>query len=57
MLAVLKNDRQKDKERRREVESLLGGLDDTRYSLLVNLAKKIDDWAADEKMQTGKNNK
>jgi pre-mRNA-splicing helicase BRR2 len=35
------------------VESLLGGLADERYALLVNLGKKISDWGADEKMQTG----
>ena len=53
VLSSLKNDHAKDKERRKEVEMLLGGLDDTRYSLLVNLGKKITDWGADEKMQTG----
>ena len=32
---------------------LLGNLADERYALLVNLGKKISDWGADEKMQTG----
>ena len=53
VLAVLKNDRMKDREKRREVEVLLGGLADERYALLVNLGKKITDWGSDDKMQTG----
>ena len=53
VLAVLKNDRTKDREKRREVEVLLGGLAEERYALLVNLGKKITDWGSDEKMQTG----
>ena len=52
VLGVLKNDKMKEKERRREIESLLGGIPDERYALLVNLGKKISDWGADEKMQT-----
>jgi len=43
----------KDREKRREVEVLLGGLAEERYALLVNLGKKITDWGSDEKMQTG----
>jgi len=53
VLAVLKNDRLKDREKRREVEVLLGGLADERYALLVNLGKKITDWGSDDKTQTG----
>ena len=53
ILAVLKNDRLKDKDRKREVENLLGGLADERFALVVNLGKKITDWGSDEKMQTG----
>lgn len=52
VLAVLKNDRMKDKEKKREVENLLGGVPDERFALLVNLGKKISDWA-DEKAQAG----
>ena len=52
-MAVLKNDRMKDKERKKETELLLGMLTDERFALLVNLGKKITDWGADEKMQTG----
>jgi len=53
VLAVLKNDRLKDRDKRREVEVLLGGLADERFALLVNLGKKITDWGSDDKMQTG----
>lgn len=48
MLIILKNDRLRDKERKREIESLLGGIDDERFSLLVNLGKKITDWSNEE---------
>jgi len=53
VLSLLKNDRMKDKERRREVESLIDKLADERYAVLVNLGKKITDWAVEEKIQTG----
>lgn len=42
----------KDKERKREVEGLLGGLADERFALLVNLGKKISDWGQDEKKES-----
>lgn len=51
MLAVLKNDKMRDKERRREVEQLLGPADDTRYHVLVNLGKKITDYGGDKDLQ------
>ena len=50
---VLKNDRKKDKDKKLEVEELLGSLAEERFALLINLGKKISDWRADEKMQTG----
>ena len=53
VLAVLKNDRMRDKERKKEVETLLGSVADERFALLTNLGKKITDWGAEEKMQTG----
>lgn len=53
MLAVLKNDRMKDKDKKKEAEQLLGPLTEERFALLVNLGKKIGDWGADEKLQTG----
>lgn len=52
VLAVLKNDKMKDKERRRETELLLGSLAEERYAVLVNLCKKITDYGVDEKTQS-----
>ncbi|XP_077290807.1 U5 small nuclear ribonucleoprotein l(3)72Ab isoform X2 [Arctopsyche grandis] len=44
VLAVLKNDRMKDHDRKTEIESLLGPVPDERFALLVNLGKKITDF-------------
>ncbi|XP_064601354.1 U5 small nuclear ribonucleoprotein 200 kDa helicase-like [Liolophura sinensis] len=55
VLAVLKNDKMKDKERKKEVEGLLSGMPEERFALLVNLGKKITDWGTEEKMQTDEN--
>lgn len=55
VLSTLKNDKMKDKERKREVESLLGSLAEERFAVLVNLGKKISDWGQEEKMQTDEN--
>ena len=46
MLAVLKNDRLKDRERKKDTEALLGNLTDERFAVLVNLGKKISDFGA-----------
>ena len=54
VLAVLKNDRMREKEKKKEVEGLLGPIAEERFALLVNLGKKITDWVQEEKMQTGK---
>ncbi|XP_033367553.1 LOW QUALITY PROTEIN: U5 small nuclear ribonucleoprotein 200 kDa helicase-like, partial [Parus major] len=51
VLAVLKNEKLRDKERRKEVELLLGPADDTRYHVLVNLGKKITDYGGDKDIQ------
>ncbi|KAM3925303.1 U5 small nuclear ribonucleoprotein 200 kDa helicase [Leptodactylus fuscus] len=51
VLAVMKNDKLRDKERRREIEQLLGQTDDTRYHVLVNLGKKITDYGGDKEIQ------
>ena len=53
VLVVLKNERRKDKDKKLEVEELLGSLAEERFALLINLGKKISDWKADDKMQTG----
>ncbi|XP_044737520.1 putative U5 small nuclear ribonucleoprotein 200 kDa helicase [Chrysoperla carnea] len=56
VLAVLKNDRLKEREKKKETEMLLGPLADERFALLVNLGKKITDFGSDEKMQTSEEN-
>ena len=48
---MLKSERVKENSRRKEVESLVGTLRDERYNLLVNLAKKITDFAAQQDEQ------
>ena len=55
VLAVLKNDCMRDKERKKEIETLLGSVADERFALLTNLVKKITDWGAEETMQTDDN--
>lgn len=47
ILAVLKNDKLKDRERKRDIDSLLGTVADERFALLVNLGKKITDFGSD----------
>lgn len=47
ILAVLKNDKLKDRERKREIDGLLGTVTDERFALLVNLGKKITDFGTD----------
>ncbi|KAJ0170074.1 hypothetical protein K1T71_014680 [Dendrolimus kikuchii] len=44
VLIVLKNDKLKDPEKKKEVELLLGPVPDERFALLVNLGKKITDF-------------
>ncbi|XP_045506046.1 putative U5 small nuclear ribonucleoprotein 200 kDa helicase isoform X2 [Colias croceus] len=44
VLVVLKNDKLKDPERKKEIELLLGPIPDERFALLVNLGKKITDF-------------
>ena len=54
VLITLKSENRKDKEKRKEVESLLGGLPDERYALLVNLTRKITDFQNADKFSAGK---
>lgn len=56
VLAVLKNDRLKEKEKKKETETLLGTLAEERFALLVNLGKKITDFGSDEKDTTNEEN-
>ncbi|XP_052757266.1 putative U5 small nuclear ribonucleoprotein 200 kDa helicase [Galleria mellonella] len=44
VLVVLKNDKLKDLEKKKEIELLLGPIADERFALLVNLGKKITDF-------------
>ncbi|XP_061385193.1 U5 small nuclear ribonucleoprotein 200 kDa helicase [Danaus plexippus] len=44
VLVVLKNEKMKDLERKKEIELLLGPIADERFALLVNLGKKITDF-------------
>ncbi|XP_055327556.1 U5 small nuclear ribonucleoprotein 200 kDa helicase-like [Paramacrobiotus metropolitanus] len=44
ILDTLKNDKLKDRERKRDVESLIGPLPEERFAVLVNLGKKITDY-------------
>ena len=56
VIAVLKNEKLRDKERRKEVEALLDKQDDARYQLLVNLGQKITDYGVDQDNQTADDN-
>lgn len=56
VLSVLKNDRLKEREKKKETESLLGGLADERFALLVNLGKKITDFGAKEEVAVAEEN-
>lgn len=47
ILAVLKNDKLKDRERKKEIDGLLGTVAEERFALLVNLGKKITDFGSD----------
>ncbi|GLV40316.1 Brr2 U5 snRNP complex subunit [Carabus blaptoides fortunei] len=56
VLSVLKNERLKEREKKKETEALLGPIADERFALLVNLGKKITDFGSDEKVQTSEEN-
>lgn len=43
----------KDRERKRETESLLGSLPDERFAQLVNLGKKLTDWSNEQSQHAG----
>uniref|UniRef100_A0A1B0D7Y8 U5 small nuclear ribonucleoprotein 200 kDa helicase n=1 Tax=Phlebotomus papatasi TaxID=29031 RepID=A0A1B0D7Y8_PHLPP len=47
ILAVLKNDKLKDREKRKDIDSLLGNVTEERFALLVNLGKKITDFGSE----------
>uniref|UniRef100_A0A8D8Y961 U5 small nuclear ribonucleoprotein 200 kDa helicase n=1 Tax=Cacopsylla melanoneura TaxID=428564 RepID=A0A8D8Y961_9HEMI len=56
VLTVLKNDRMKEKEKKKETEGLLGSLAEERFALLVNLGKKITDFGAEQKSISAEEN-
>lgn len=47
ILAVLKQDRLKEREKKKEIDNLLGAVAEERFALLVNLGKKITDFGTD----------
>lgn len=53
ILILLKNDRLRDKERKKEIESLLGTIAEERFALMVNLGKKITDWGSHDERVVG----
>lgn len=56
VLAVLKNDRLKEREKKKETEMLLGNIAEERFALLVNLGKKITDFGNEDKSHTNEEN-
>uniref|UniRef100_A0A914ZLT1 U5 small nuclear ribonucleoprotein 200 kDa helicase n=1 Tax=Parascaris univalens TaxID=6257 RepID=A0A914ZLT1_PARUN len=48
VLATLKSEKIREKDRKKEVELLLGSLTDERIAVLINLAKKITDFSMDD---------
>jgi pre-mRNA-splicing helicase BRR2 len=56
ILAVLKNDKLKDRDRKREIDALLSAVTDERFALLVNLGKKITDFGSDTTAALGVTN-
>ncbi|VDN01570.1 unnamed protein product [Thelazia callipaeda] len=48
VLVVLKSEKIREWDRKKEVELLLGSLTDERFAVLMNLAKKITDFSVDD---------
>ncbi len=48
VLATLKDEHLKEREKQKEIVSLLGLLEDEKFALLVGLGKKITDYGADK---------
>lgn len=53
ILAVLKNDRLKEREKKKEIDNLLSTVAEERFALLVNLGKKITDFGTDAATSLG----
>ena len=48
MLKVLKSEKIKEKDKKKELEALLSKITDERCHMLINLTKKITDYHVDE---------
>ena len=48
VLATLKDEHLKEREKQKEIISLLGPLDDEKFALLSGLGRKISDYGADK---------
>lgn len=47
VLATLKDEHLREREKQREISSLLGSVEDDKFALLVGLGKKITDYGAE----------
>jgi len=48
VLATLKDEHLRERDKQREISSLIGPVDDDKFALLVGLGKKITDYGADK---------
>lgn len=53
VLATLKDEHFKEKEKHREVSNLLGTISDERYAMLGGLGRKITDYGQDKQASAG----
>jgi pre-mRNA-splicing helicase BRR2 len=52
VIAVLKNDSLKDKEKKGEIEGILGPLKDDIFDRLLNLSKQINDYRTEDQQMS-----
>ena len=50
ILQVIKSDKMKEKEKRKECESLIGKMPEEKYTVLASLTRKITDFGVDDRM-------
>lgn len=48
VLATLKSDHMKEKEKKKEISSLLGALDEEQFATLSSLGRRITDYGTDK---------
>lgn len=48
VLATLKSDHMKEKEKKKEISALLGALDEEQFAMLSGLGRRITDYGADK---------